>query len=179
MDREALTTVTVRLLENDDATAYHALRLEGLRGAPTAFGSSEVEEAGLTRAQVEARLTAGLPDIATFGAFLDGQLVGAATLLCNPRVKTGHRANLVAMYVTAAARGHGIGRKLIDAVVARARTLPRVEEITLSVTVGNGEARRLYERAGFEVYGIKPRALKIDGQYYDMDLMALRLTADA
>jgi len=175
MDREAPVTVTVRLLANDDAPAYHALRLEGLRSAPSTFGSSEVEEAGLTRAQVEARLTGGLPDIATFGAFLGGQLVGTATLLCNPRVKTGHRANVVGMYVAEPARGHGVGRRLIDAIVARARTIARIDDLTLSVTVGNTAARRLYESAGFEAYAIEPHALKIDGQYYDMDMMILRL----
>jgi RimJ/RimL family protein N-acetyltransferase len=47
--------------------------------------------------------------------------------------------------------------------------------LTLSVTVGNEAARGLYLRAGFRTYGIEPRSLRIGGELYDEELMALAL----
>jgi len=39
----------------------------------------------------------------------------------------------------------------------------------------NVEAARLYAEAGFSVYGLERRALKVDGRYYDELLMSLSL----
>jgi RimJ/RimL family protein N-acetyltransferase len=50
-----------------------------------------------------------------------------------------------------------------------------IEEIRLSVVTTNAEAVRLYAKAGFSVYGLERRALKIDGRYYDELLMSLPL----
>ncbi len=52
---------------------------------------------------------------------------------------------------------------------------PGLEQIVLAVFSTNQVARRLYESCGFEVYGVEPRALKVDDQYLDEDLMILRL----
>ena len=62
-------------------------------------------------------------------------------------------AQVISMWVDPRARGAGVGRALLDAVVAWARTHePRV--IRLSVTDGNDEARRLYQRFGFRDTGV-------------------------
>lgn len=47
-----------------------------------------------------------------------------------------------------------------------------VEEVRLTVVATNKAAVRLYERAGFEQYGLERQALKIDHDYYDEVLMA-------
>lgn len=175
MERESQAEVVIRQLGQADAAAYQALRLEGLRTAPSAFGSSEREEAHLTREQVEARLTAALPEVATLGAFLGQQLVGTVTVIASTRYKTAHKAMIAAMYVTGAARQQGIGRKLMEAAIAYAQTLPLVEELEIAVTVGNEAARHLYLSLGFAPYAVEPRHIKLDGRYYDMEWMVLRL----
>lgn len=175
MVQETPVAVVIRQLGNDDAPAYQALRLEGLRNVPSAFGSSEREEAHFTQEQVEARLTGSLPDIATFGAWLDGRMVGVVTVIANTRQKTAHKAMIAAMYVTESARGRGVGRKLMEAAIAYARTLPQVEELDLAVTVGNETARRLYLSLGFEPYAVEPRYIKLGDQYFDIEWMILRL----
>jgi RimJ/RimL family protein N-acetyltransferase len=48
-------------------------------------------------------------------------------------------------------------------------------ELQLSVTVGNAPAQRLYRRMGFSVYGVERRSLKVDGRFYDEELMAFDL----
>jgi len=69
------------------------------------------------------------------------------------------------MYVRAAADGSGLASALVEAVVERARG--RVVLVELSVVTANERARRLYERHGFEIYGIDPCALKIGDRYLD------------
>jgi RimJ/RimL family protein N-acetyltransferase len=43
------------------------------------------------------------------------------------------------------------------------------------VVATNLTAVRLYSRLGFQQYALDPRALKIDGRYYDEILMSRRL----
>jgi len=55
---------------------------------------------------------------------------------------------LFGMWVDPGFRGTGIGRALVDAVVAQARAA-RKRRLVLHVVTGNDPASRLYERAGF------------------------------
>ena len=50
-----------------------------------------------------------------------------------------------------------------------------VEEVRLTVVATNAAAIRLYERAGFERYGLEQRTLNIGKDYHDEVLMALSL----
>ena len=92
-----------------------------------------------------------------------------------PRRKSRHKAGIYSMYVTAAARGQGLGRALMDAALARGRALPGLEQIHLSVVASNIAARQLYLSLGFSAYGGELHAFRLDGQYYDEDLMVLWL----
>jgi RimJ/RimL family protein N-acetyltransferase len=78
------------------------------------------------------------------------------------------------MYVRDAARGTGLARMLVGAVLDHATE--RAELIQLSVVSTNGAARRLYASFGFEPYGIEERSLKVDGAYLDEVHMVRRLT---
>lgn len=86
-----------------------------------------------------------------------------------------HRAIISGMYVAPEARGKGIGKLLIEALLDDARKREGVEDIVLAVTVGNDSARRLYIQAGFQPYSVDPRFLKIGDQYYDIEWMILSL----
>lgn len=62
-------------------------------------------------------------------------------------------ADLLAIAVASGHRGRGVGRQLLSAVVKRARELARVNVVCalrLTVADGNGAARHLFERTGFE-----------------------------
>lgn len=163
-----------RILTSSDVEAYQALRLEALRSAPTAFGSSAEEEATYSLEQVTQRITGSLPENPTFGAFLDGELVGVVGIHRSLRPKTRHRAMVWGMYVAPKARGHGISKMLMAELIAYAKTMPHLEELVLSVTVGNEAAKRAYLKMGFETYCVEPRYLKLDGVYYDVEWMCLR-----
>jgi ribosomal protein S18 acetylase RimI-like enzyme len=79
------------------------------------------------------------------------------------------------MYVAPEARGRGLGRALLESLIAHARTLAGVERLTLSVVPDNQAAKSLYLRLGFVSYGLEPRAYCLDGEYWDSEHMALLL----
>jgi putative acetyltransferase len=82
------------------------------------------------------------------GAFLvvhrDGVPVGCGAL----RVLDAERAELKRMYVAPAARGTGLGRRLVDALEAEARALG-VRRLVLETGIRQTAAIALYEATGF------------------------------
>ena len=69
------------------------------------------------------------------------------------------------MYVREAARGTGLSAAMFDAVIDHATGL--VEQLQLTVNADNARAIKFYERHGFRTVGRIPRALLVDGRYYD------------
>lgn len=160
----------VRRLAPADAAAYQALRLEGFTRHPLQFRIAPEDESGLSLQQVGERLER------TFvaGGFEADALVGAGGLTRFEGTKLRHRALLWGMYLRERARGAGLADELMRALVAEART-QGIEQVILTVAAQNDRARRLYKRWGFSVYGIEPRAIKLDHGYLDEALMVCRL----
>ena len=77
-----------------------------------------------------------------FGGFEGQTLHGIAGFKQEQGLKDRHKAMLVGMYVRPAARGTGLGRRLVEAVLDHARG--RVELVQLAVVAGNDAALRLY-----------------------------------
>ena len=163
--------IQINLLTPADAASYRAIRLAGLKDAPEAFGSTFEAEVVKPLAWFFERLTASQ----IFGALRDRKILGVAGLAVRDAEKEAHKGLLWGMYVRPEARGLGVARRLVEAVIDFAR--PRVELIQLSVVMGNEPARRLYSRLGFVEYGIEKNSLKYGGRYYDEILMAKPLTA--
>jgi len=158
----------IRRLAAGDLRAYKALRDTALTRHPEAFTSDAPAE-GLRRAEdYLPRLGLERSDGGhlLLGAFLGSDLVGAIGLERDARAKVRHIGHVVGMMVRDAVQRGGIGRALLDALVAEARHGAGLEMLTLTVTDGNAPAVRLYERAGFERYGTLPNAIKIDGRYH-------------
>ena len=157
----------VRRLGPDDAAGYQALRWDGIVRSPRQFRVAPEDEAGITVEAVAARLAA------TFvaGGFDDAGLAGIGGLTRYDGAKLRHRALLWGMYVHERARGQGLADELVRALLAEAER-EGIEQVVLTVVAENARARRLYERWGFALYGIEPRAIKVDGGYLDEALMA-------
>lgn len=161
--------VEIRRLTPDDAELYRTVRLEGLERHPEAFGASFETE----RAAPLSFFSQRLAESCVFGAFMGTDLQGVEGHFASTSLKERHKAVLFGMYVRPAGRGTGIGQALVDAVVSDAKE--QYDSIQLTVLTSNGSARRLYERCGFETYGVEPRSLLVDGVYYDEALMYRRL----
>ena len=170
---KTLDDFIVRRLTAEDAEDFLALRLEGLSRHPQAFGADTARDAALGMDEWRRRL-AGNP---VFGGFHDDRLVGAAGMYRESPMKMRHKAVLWGVYVTEAARGLGLGRALVEAAVAEARQ--QVEQVMTSVSVGNQAALDLYLSLGFQLWGVQPRALKVEDRYIDEIELILLLEDDS
>lgn len=168
--------ISLRRLSEDDADSYQRLRLEGLQSEPRAFTESAAEHNAVPLVTIRTRLgSRSAADNFVLGAFDDNQLIGMAGFFRRRDAKASHRGHIWGVYISGKYRGHKVGHALLTELLALARALPGLEQITLGVGSYNIPARRLYETMGFEVYGREIRALKIGDEYVDEDLMVLHL----
>ena len=167
----------IRALVPADLPAYKVLRDEMLALHPEAFTSDAETERAKPPLSYLSRIGAERADEAFFvlGAWDHDALIGAIACERDPRLKVRHIGHLVGMMVRAEARGRGVGRALLEACVARARRVPGLEMLTLTVTSTNAAAVALYEAIGFKPYGRLVHAMKLGDTYHDKDLMVLAL----
>lgn len=156
-------TVSIRLaLEEDRSYLVEWLLQPGvLDGFPLA-DVREVEDAAqicLSYAKQKAAIVACVDDIPC----------GIANLYLQPYQKLAHHA-LFVIVVDEKHRGKGIGKKLILELFRIAKERFSLEFLHLEVYVGN-PAIHLYQKLGFEVYGVHPNFLKNGEQYVDKILM--------
>jgi ribosomal protein S18 acetylase RimI-like enzyme len=83
------------------------------------------------------------------------------------------------MSVTPTFRGCGVGRALLDAIIAHARTLTHLRKLKLGVNASNAAAIALYQSRGFIPYGLEHEAMCVDGVFYDEEFYALPLKREA
>jgi len=168
----------VRRLTEADAEAFWNIRLRALRDNPESFGASyeEILERGIAGVTQGLRKSDAAPDDATFGAFEGNTLVGIANFKREEGIKRRHKGVIWGMYVPQELRGKGIGKALLEAAIAYAKTLPDLEQINLAVVLTSKEARKLFISMGFETYGLERHALKLHDRYFDQEHMTLRLT---
>ena len=157
---------TIRRLTRDDGEAYRAIRLEALTNHPEAFAVSP--EAFASRSLDDLR--AQMDRQAFFGAETDdGELAGIIAYFRDTGERERHRGWLIQVYLKPSMRGTGCAEALIEAAVAHART--EVLQVHLGVGTQNAPAIRLYQKAGFAIYGTDLRALFVNGRYIDEHLM--------
>ena len=158
----------IRRLLPADAERYHLLRQRALAEHPEAFTSSAEEEAPLVE-KTRKRLTPDphSPHDVVLGALEADVLIGAVGMSVDPRIKVRHRGHVFGMYVARERSGRGVGRQLVDAVVAHATACEGVDSLVLTVTVGNDRAVSLYEHAGFTTFGREPGAVRVGGRHHD------------
>ena len=104
----------------------------------------------------------------------DGVVVGWAAL--SPVSSRACYAGVAedSVYVASAAHGRGVGRLLMDALVAAARAAG-VWTIQTSVFPENAASLALHARAGFRVVGRRERIAELDGVWRDTLFLELRL----
>jgi RimJ/RimL family protein N-acetyltransferase len=168
--------VFIRPTSESDAPAYRDLRLAAVRSHPEAFGADYESLAArpLEGWQERMRAGAGGDHGITYVAEAQGELIGMTVLQRGELPKLRHWANIFGVYVQPAWRGTGIGDALIEACAAYASALG-LRLLKLGVVTTNVSAIRLYQRCGFQVYGVEPEAIQHEGVYYDELLMVRRV----
>jgi len=160
----------IRRLGPADAHLYRALRLRALREHPDAFTSGYEQDSMQPVEASAARLGAH----AFWGAYEGSELHGFVGLERETRAKNRHKATVVAMYVAPELAGNGVGRALLEALLAHARG-QGIHSLVLTVTEGNAAALQLYEAAGFRSFGVEPDAIRVDGRSYAKNHMHITL----
>ena len=91
----------------------------------------------------------------------NGDWLGVVTLEREQgREKRRHIAWVLRMYVAASSAGNGVGRALLRAAIARARELPGVTKVNLTVAAENPRAVGLYESEGFRTFAREEDAFR-------------------
>jgi len=139
--------VTVSRLVADEWQAYRAIRLAMLQESPSAFGSTHDEAASFDEQLWKQRLTDSVVLVAQVGRATAGSVMFSERGVTDPG-----DCSLFGMWVDPGFRRMGVGRALVDAVVAQARTAGR-RRVVLHVVGDNNAARALYEREGFVATG--------------------------
>ena len=106
-----------------------------------------------------------------FVAINDGEVIGwsdVQPLLGEMRAHCG----VLGIGIAKKARGQGIGRKLMETAIAKAK-LRGLTRIGLTVRADNLVAQSLYKSMGFVVEGTQRKGWQLRGEYFDVYHMAL------
>lgn len=158
-------TITLRSAVPNDALAFlgfaRQIMGEGFHSV------TEPEEFNVTEEQ-ERSWIQGLndnPNALMIVAEHQGQIVGELNFQGPHQRRIRHTGNL-AMSVHRDWRRQGIGRLLLETLLAWATQHPEIEKVNLAVIATNTKAIRLYEQLGFQVEGKRPREVRFAPDHY-------------
>ena len=164
--------IIIRNAAISDAALFRALRLEALENHPTAFGSDYTDNALKPAKFWEERLSYNEDEQTIFFAEQNKQLIGMAGIHRSLSKKNLHSANIFGVYVKPNWRGRQISQTLVKACLEWAK-LKSLTIVKLAVVTNNLSAIHSYKQCGFVIYGKEPKALFVDGIYYDEYLMSV------
>ena len=157
--------MSIRDLRPADWPAVRAVYEEGIRGGDATF---ETEPPSWER------WDAGHPELRLV-AERDGAVVGFAALSPASERHCYRGVGEVSVYVAEAARGAGLGRALLDALVERSEDAG-YWTLTAGVFRENEASRRLHEACGFREVGIRERIGEAGGVWRDVIWLERRST---
>ncbi|MFI5287790.1 MAG: GNAT family N-acetyltransferase [Candidatus Dormibacteria bacterium] len=158
------TDVKVRPFRDDDWPAVHAIYAQGI-----ATGNATFE----TEVPAFERWSAAHPPEHRFVAVRDGEIVGwvAAGPVSDRCAYTGVLEHSV--YVGARVRGQGIGRRLLETLLASADA-NGIWTVQSGIFPENVASLGLHQRCGFRVVGTRERIGQLDGVWRDVLLIERR-----
>jgi ribosomal protein S18 acetylase RimI-like enzyme len=134
-----------------NASIFKAARLRALQDTPNAFGSTYAKESQLTDADWIARAANWNGDRSILYLAMDeGEVIGIAGSYLDHDDAT--RAHLISMWTAPTHRQQGIGRLLVNEIIAWA-CQRKALTLQLMVTSINEPAISFYQRLGFTLTG--------------------------
>jgi L-amino acid N-acyltransferase YncA len=151
------TAVEIRGLRPDDWAQVAEIYWDGMRGGLATFETEVPSWEAWDRKHLQAhRIVAGvLSDVVGWAA-----LAPASTRYCYRGVVEN------SVYVARYAQGLGIGRKLLEALIAGAEAAG-IWTIQTSIFPENRASLALHQKCGFRVVGTRERIAKRDGVWRD------------
>ena len=152
----------VRDLRPDDWAEVAAIYRDGIRGGTATF-ETEVPQWDAWHETHPLRVVAEV----------DERVVGWAALARTSQRWAYRGVGESSVYIASDARGKGIGRSLLEALIAKSE---RAGFWTLEASIfpENEASLKLHDRVGFRVVGVRKRIAKRDGLWRDNVLMERR-----
>jgi L-amino acid N-acyltransferase YncA len=149
--------IEIRAMRSEDWPEVEAIYAEGIATRNATFETATPSWAEFDSSRLTGHRLVALED---------GRVVGWAALM--PTSSRACYAGVVehSVHVTEAARGRGVGRKLVNALVASADA-GGIWTIQTSVFPENVASIELHARAGFRVVGRRERIAQLDGVWRD------------
>jgi phosphinothricin acetyltransferase len=159
--------VEIRRMMRDDWPAVEAIYAAGIATGDATFETSPPGWEEFDRSRLrEHRLV----------AVEDGEVVGWAALMPTSMRECYSGVVEHSVYVAENARGRGVGRALMDALVAGADA-DGLWTIQTSIFPENAASVALHERLGFRVVGRRERIARLGGAWRDTILLERRSTS--
>lgn len=156
-----MSNFTIRLLTEQDAHAYRAIRLEMLLDKPEAYGDSHEES---NKESIDFYIYR-IVDGQIFAAFDGDNIIATTGYFIQKGQRQDHKAYVWGVYVKPKFRGKNLSSKLLNIVL---EDLPSsIILAQLAVVKGNTPAEKIYKKAGFQVWGVEEKALKVGEVFYD------------
>jgi RimJ/RimL family protein N-acetyltransferase len=162
-----------RRLNQTDLESCYANRLRALEKAPSAFLTTLEEEKARGPAHLKKILSTEGHYNVIFGAIENGEVIGTCGIYREERPKLLHKALIWGMFVDEDYRGKSIGAKLLDLGVEHARDKMKASGVYLSCESANSKAIALYQSRSFRIWGTEPKAMTLNGSYFDESHMVL------
>jgi ribosomal protein S18 acetylase RimI-like enzyme len=166
--------VILREARDEDLDAFRRLRLEALRDNPANFGSDYAASKALPKEYWTKRLSVNSEEGKTYLAFSSEMVIAMCGILLGSSPKTRHNATIYGVYVKPEWQGLHIARELIELCAGWGRE-HGVKLLKLAVVANNAAAIRSYTACGFTAYGTDPKAICVEGKFYDELLMFRRV----
>ena len=165
-----MAAVTIRSARHDDAAAITAIYNAGIAERQATFETHPREPP-----EIVAWFEHGLPFLVAQDG--DGRVVGFArvTPYSDRPFYAGVGEHTV--YVDGAARGQGLGRRLLNELAAESERRG-LYKLTSRIFTTNAASRAVHRAAGFEEVGVKRRHGRLDGEWKDCVLVE-RLLGEA
>lgn len=170
--------VLVRRIRPEDATAWRELRLRSLRLDPMAFGetlerTSQRPDSAWTEWATRAATSTDACSMVAVDA--EPRLVGHIGSMWKEDV-----TSLGALWVEPVYRRSGVGRRLLDAILAWADEAHPTSEVRLGVVATQEAAVRLYRERGFVATGrVSSLEYRPGVVYHEMARRSIRSIPDA
>jgi L-amino acid N-acyltransferase YncA len=155
--------VTIRAARPDDAGSIAALYNAGIAEREATF-----ETRPRSPAEIAAWFEPGLPFLVAEDD--DGRVVGFARVSPYSDRCVYDGVGEHGVYVDAATRGQGHGRRLLDALAAEAEGRG-LYKLTSRIFTSNAASRAVHRAAGFDEVGVQRRHGRLDGEWKDCVLV--------
>ena len=168
------STIVFRRANADDAQKI--VSFYNFVGGETTFLSFEKDEYPLNVDEQTASIQAldGNQNNIMLMAMDGDEIAGIATISSSHKIKARHEGEL-GIVVARKYQGQGIGSELIRRLIEWARGNGVTTRIRLDTRTDNTDAVSLYLKFGFTVEGCCKNSTLLNGKYYDLYMMGMRL----